>query len=138
MNSVFRRVNDVDSHEQIPFARWPEAFGDAVEEVRFIMNSCPLPSLNAPANDELPISDENVWTVKGGAAPGAVDMGRRIAVMDQMGIARQLIFPTFGLLAMWLIRNSPSQEFRRDQREVGKEGVRTVRTGGRPMYKKTK
>src|SRR3546814_2441849 len=98
MNSVFRRVNDVDSHEQIPFARWPEAFGDAVEEVRFIMNSCPLPSLNAPANDELPISDENVWTVKGGAAPGAVDMGRRIAVMDQMGIARQLIFPTFGLL----------------------------------------
>src|SRR3546814_14647159 len=59
------------------------------------------------------ISDENVWTVKGVAAPGAVDMGRRIAVMDQMGIARQLIFPTFGLLAMWLIRNSPRQEFER-------------------------
>src|SRR3546814_12818883 len=82
MNSVFRRVNDVDSHEQIPFARWPEAFGDAVEEVRFIMNSCPLPSLNAPANDELPISDENVWTVTGGAAPGAGDMARLIALVD--------------------------------------------------------
>src|SRR3546814_19709943 len=94
--SVFRRVNDVDSHEQIPFARWPEAFGDAVEEVRFIMNSCHLPSLNAPANDELPISDENVWTVKGGAAPGAVDMGRRIPVIDQLGIVGKVIFPKIG------------------------------------------
>src|SRR3546814_18420957 len=97
----------------MPCAPGPDACGEAVGEGRLIMNACPRPSLNAPANDELPISDENVWTVKGGAAPGAVDMGRRIAVMDQMGIARQLIFPTFGLLAMWLIRNSPRQEFER-------------------------
>src|SRR3546814_11475995 len=110
MNSVFRRVNDVDSHEQIPFARWPEAFGDAVEEVRFIMNSCPLPSLNAPANDELPISDENVWTGKGGAAPGDVDTGRSIAGMDQMGIASKLSFPTCGLVAIWPKRNCPAKE----------------------------
>jgi predicted TIM-barrel fold metal-dependent hydrolase len=49
--------------------------------------------------DDMPITNENVWEKKGYHAPGAIDMDRRVAVMDAQGIGKQLIFPGFGHIA---------------------------------------
>jgi hypothetical protein len=55
--------------------------------------------------DVMDISYDSVWKVKGPDAPSAIDLGRREAVMDHMGVARQLIFPSFGLLGLQLMYN---------------------------------
>ena len=42
---------------------------------------------------EVDATEENIWTVKGAAAPGASTLETRLKVMDMMGIDRQLVFP---------------------------------------------
>jgi predicted TIM-barrel fold metal-dependent hydrolase len=44
--------------------------------------------------DTTAIDAESVWTVKGPRAPGSTDMRRREQVLDAIGVARQLVFPT--------------------------------------------
>lgn len=110
LESLIGRVGDVDSHEQIPVPQYPEVFGErgrrfleANEELwKRLERSFPSEEQRMDLNhrDTIEISPETVWTLKGSKAPSAADMNRRPAVMDQMGINRQLIFPTMGLFAL--------------------------------------
>lgn len=100
-------VHDVDAHEMIPSHLLGEAFGEpgrmlgelfaAAHEIR------PDPTatnMHQPdIRDTMEIDPDNIWKVKGPGAPSAVDMGRRIEVMDVMGIDRQLVFPTTAIAA---------------------------------------
>jgi len=104
------RIGDVDAHEFVPIHRLPEFFGEVGQ--RFIDNGkCVLTGLQAmPAGhphrlvddawDNEEITEQNVWEKKGIYAPGHADFDRRLAVMDKMGIRRQLVFPGFGLLGL--------------------------------------
>jgi predicted TIM-barrel fold metal-dependent hydrolase len=95
------RLNDVDSHEMIPCQLWEEIYGPEVRELAeaVIAHSPPVEidenSHNAPnfAGDVAAITAE-LTSVKGPRAPGAVDLRRRVEVMDAMGVHRQLMFPT--------------------------------------------
>lgn len=88
------RVLDADSHLMLlpsallevlgeeagrGVARWTASFVGAIEPVR-------LAALRAGALDD-------VWRVRGWAAHGADDADQRLAALDRMGIARQLVFP---------------------------------------------
>ncbi|SDH07812.1 Predicted metal-dependent hydrolase, TIM-barrel fold [Sinosporangium album] len=105
---------DVDSHEMAPLELWGEVFGEEiarrVNEVGFAIhkraraNPLSVPGLVA---DTTPITQETVWQLKGASAPSAIDLRRRPEVLDEMGIARQLVFPTFGLFALILV-NDPN------------------------------
>lgn len=102
------RVGDVDAHEQIPFPQYGEVFGERGQ--RFFESQMALWERMARAfpesrmmqkiEDNLEITGENVWTFEGKRASWAADIDHRPAVMDAMGIQRQLIFPTMGLFAM--------------------------------------
>jgi predicted TIM-barrel fold metal-dependent hydrolase len=86
---VHGRINDLDSHLQVPISRWAEVFGDAT--MRFGEQFSGIALFDA--TDEPELSVESVWTTKGTAAPGAATPEGRLAAMDVMGIDRQLIFP---------------------------------------------
>lgn len=65
----------------------------------------PDPSADNPhqpdvAGDLLPIDPETIWEVKGPRAPSAIDFDRRPAVLDVMGIDRQMVFPTAAIGAI--------------------------------------
>ena len=103
-------VLDVDSHEMAPVELWGEVFGEDVaarlHAARFdILTRSRANPLSVPGltEDAAPITDESVWQQKGAGAPSAIDLHRRPAVLDQMGITRQLVFPTFGLFALILV-----------------------------------
>lgn len=102
---------DVDSHEMLPTTLWPEAFGDAGVDMAAIS---PMVAASVEENtpirdhvvvDEMDVTDEIVWNQKGPEAPGAIDLKRRELVLDVMGVERQLLFPTFGLIALLLVTN---------------------------------
>jgi predicted TIM-barrel fold metal-dependent hydrolase len=93
------RIIDADSHEQMPAQIWSEAFGEIATPLADVMMSTPPTNpnhANVPGypGDVREISEETLWTTKGPIAPGAVDMNRRVEVMDLMKIDRQLMFPT--------------------------------------------
>jgi predicted TIM-barrel fold metal-dependent hydrolase len=115
------RIGDLDSHEAIPAPRYPEVFGDVGRrfleeneelwaEMKKISQHVPDEDITSDRPDVAEINRENVWTLKGLAAPGAIDMNRRTAVMDEMGINRQLIFPMMGIFA-WITANGGGQNW---------------------------
>jgi len=87
--AVHGRINDLDSHLQVPISRWSEVFGDAT--ARFGERFAGIALFDA--TDEPELDTESVWHTKGTAAPGASTPEGRLAAMDVMGIERQLIFP---------------------------------------------
>jgi predicted TIM-barrel fold metal-dependent hydrolase len=89
LKAVHGRINDLDSHLQVPISRWGEVFGDAT--ARFGERFAGIALFDATEEPEL--SAESVWKTKGTAAPGASTPEGRLAAMDVMGIERQLIFP---------------------------------------------
>lgn len=100
------RIQDLDSHEMIPAKLWPEYFGDIGAMLHSMLESR-INVMEGANNfyvdvdgDDTPITDETVWTVKGPKAPGAIDMARRLDVLDVMGVRRQLVFPGFGLVGV--------------------------------------
>lgn len=106
MQDVLERlpIIDVDAHEMAPAHVWGEMFGPhsarfaevAADFIRsFGANSFWRPGLA----DDAAITPASVWSEKGPSAPGAFDFDRRRQVLDAMGIARQLIFPSAALLA---------------------------------------
>jgi predicted TIM-barrel fold metal-dependent hydrolase len=108
-HDFMERVLDVDSHEMAPTHFWGARFGPAAGEIADLLSEflkaqrtsqIYVPSLTS---DSAPITPESVWFTKGPAAPGAVDFQRRIEVMDQMGIGRQLVFPAFASIASEMI-----------------------------------
>lgn len=108
MRTGVRGAMDLDSHEMVPTHMWPELFGPAgavlgpLVEHRPTLNTVARPDI---VGDAAPITPSSVWEMKGPGAPSAIDLGRRPAVMDVMGVERQLVFPTFALLGMMLAFN---------------------------------
>jgi hypothetical protein len=104
-----RRCMDVDAHEMTPAHLWREAFGAAGLDAIDLWASMPALSQEGENSnnltdddvvDDMQINENSVWNVRGIRAPGAFDFRRRVEVNDQMGIARQLVFPTFGNFAL--------------------------------------
>ncbi len=87
--AVHGRINDLDSHLQVPVSRWAEVFGEAT--ARFGDRFANIALFNATDEPELTV--DSVWTTKGTNAPGASTPEGRLAAMDVMGVDRQLIFP---------------------------------------------
>lgn len=76
--------------------------------------------------DTLKIDKETVWTFEGKRALWAADMDRRPAVLDAMGIQRQLIFPTMGLFAMSMAHGGGFNGVPRstpEQMRIGKDAL---------------
>ncbi|MCC5950961.1 MAG: amidohydrolase family protein [Acidimicrobiia bacterium] len=103
--AVHGRINDLDSHLQVPISRWAEVFGEATS--RFGERFAGIPLFDA--TDEPELDTDSVWTTKGTAAPGASTPEGRLAAMDVMGIERQLIFPQV-VLAMPAWSDHPRAE----------------------------
>ena len=110
---------DVDSHEMLPMHLWGSAFGDVGELIAGLdmkrygsakrsKNSLLRPDI---AGDDMAISYDSVWNHKGPDAPSAIDLTRRPKVMDEMGIERQLVFPSFALLGIMLMYIKDPHEF---------------------------
>jgi predicted TIM-barrel fold metal-dependent hydrolase len=110
-------VMDLDSHEMIPVHMWAEAFGSEAELLApLTAGLISRAGANSTVRDDIvadvtAITDEIVWTQKGPDAPGAIDLGRRPAVLDAMGVSRQLLFPTFALIGMNLFYNRAAPEY---------------------------
>jgi predicted TIM-barrel fold metal-dependent hydrolase len=98
------RITDCDAHEMVPTQLWSEAFGPVGEMLAPLFDFIGDPNFVRPDvhGDTMEITEEIVWNQKGCDAPGAIDMKRRPEVLDVMGVQRQLIFPSFGLLAFLL------------------------------------
>ncbi len=87
--AVHGRINDLDSHLQVPVSKWSEVFGEATAHMGAQFAGHPF----FDATDEPERTTETVWNTKGSAAPGSSTPEGRLATMDLMGIQRQLIFP---------------------------------------------
>jgi predicted TIM-barrel fold metal-dependent hydrolase len=90
-------INDADAHESLPIKRWVEAFGSGVIPLQnAILNAgnerTALVEWPDAYDDDAPIDARSVWTLKNEQAPGSFDMERRIAVMDFVGIKREVLF----------------------------------------------
>lgn len=114
MDRFAGRIMDIDTHEMAPAQAWVETFGPATQEwaEHFMTVDHKGHAANPNtgniagfAGDVAPI-DANVGDVKGCIAPGAVKPERRLAVMDAMGIGRQLMYPSLvGGFAMILYKD---------------------------------
>ena len=106
LDSLAKQIVDVDSHEMIPAGLWGDAFGESGALLSALWQSSPATSAATDLNslvvdvskDDLPIDPDSVWGHKGWlsgcSAPGAIDMQRRVEVLDFMGVQKQLVFPT--------------------------------------------
>lgn len=114
------RINDVDSHEMIPINLWPTCFGDIGGMLVTLLRDPAATSLADMLRDldvdtdvdERPITYETVWQHRGwerqGAlAPGAIDLRRRLDVLDFMGVKRQQVFPSFALIGLTIAQCGP-------------------------------
>lgn len=96
------KLIDIDSHEMMPAQVWVQECGDIaapLAEAWLSMGMSSNTDINHPnvpgyVRDEAAIDPATIWQAKGSGAPGATDVARREAVMDAMGIERQLMFPT--------------------------------------------
>jgi len=102
LKSLHGRILDMDSHEQVPTSRMDEMFGERGR--RFAAVSPTMRSfmeiLDTDIGDTEKITEQTVWEKKLLSAPSHADMDRRPAVMDMMGIQRQMVFPTMALAAL--------------------------------------
>jgi predicted TIM-barrel fold metal-dependent hydrolase len=106
------RILDVDSHENMPAQVWVETFGEVARPIAEELMAWPPPDKNAANYPGYPgdireIDPATIWSLKGPSSPGAVDIARRVQVLDVLQIDRQLMFPTS--IGMWgsLIHGAP-------------------------------
>jgi predicted TIM-barrel fold metal-dependent hydrolase len=143
LDALKGRIGDLDSHESIPVPRYGEVFGEigrrfAVENEELWRRADALALATVEEHgeaelitrdheDNCEINQETVWALKGTGAPGAVNMDRRPAVLDEMGIQRQLIFPMMGIFA-WIQALGGGQIWippaSREQIALGKEAIK--------------
>lgn len=129
------RKIDLDSHEMIPMEMWGEAFGDVGAlynqlQMRTLIELSGANSLSRQdvQGDVEEISYDSVWRKKGPSAPSSIDLTRRPAVLDFMGIERQLVYPTFALVALLMAYDPKAHEFLRfdptglDTIQLGRDG----------------
>jgi len=102
-------AHDVDSHEMIPSHLLEDVLGQPGRIMGKVFESAdrlrPDPTATNMhqtdiVGDMKDIDPEDIWKVKGPSAPSAIDLGRRVEVLDAMGIDRQLVFPTTAIAAM--------------------------------------
>ena len=102
-------ANDIDSHEMIPGHLLGDVLGQPgrimgrLFEVMDEIRPDPTPTnMHQPdiVGDVSAIEPCDIWKIKGPPAPSAIDMHRRLEVLDTMGINRQLVFPTTAIAAM--------------------------------------
>lgn len=96
LEGLYGRINDLDSHLQIPASQWGQVFGEigALMGERFTG----LPFFDD--TDVPPLDRTSVWTTKGTSAPGAATPTQRLAALELMGIDRQLVLPRVVLASM--------------------------------------
>lgn len=107
--TILEGTLDMDSNEMVPTHLWSSVFGTAGSRIAAMMEPM-LETVAKAGSHELycpdlvgditEITSETVWNQKGSRAPGAIDFSRRLDVLDQMQISKQLIFPSFGLVAL--------------------------------------
>ena len=106
-SSLVDRVLDADSHEMAPVHLWPQVFGPDIEQYVPLFSGMEL-LRNAGENamvredidgDDTLITYDTVWNLKGPEAPSAIDLSRRVEVLDAMGVDRQLVYPTMATMA---------------------------------------
>lgn len=108
------RAVDVDTHEMIPFHLWGAHFGqDLAARLAACERSPILSGLGENSNvrpdiagDVEEITYRTTQILKGCGAPGAIDLNRRVAVMDVQGVRKALVFPGFGLVGI-VLTSSP-------------------------------
>ncbi|MEI7546983.1 MAG: amidohydrolase family protein [Actinomycetota bacterium] len=111
--STKQLILDVDAHEMAPSELWETMFGPVAGEVTRITapvfqnvaasgNANSLFGTGVLSDDTL-ITSDAVWNLKGVKAPSAIDMNRRLEVMDLQGVRQQLVFPTYGLFPLSLM-----------------------------------
>jgi hypothetical protein len=120
------QMMDIDTHEMTPAEIWVREFGEDARDIAETFMNVPrfnpevdssIPGYKA---DDVPITPESVWRMKGSLAPGAVDLARRIEIMDRIGVKRQLMFPSgvaiYGSwLANWPVEYGFLKEFKGDR-----------------------
>ena len=125
LESIRGKVIDVDSHESVPIPRWKDVFGDRAQ--KFIDANQRVfagfqesfgNAVGQDAEDAMPITPETVWEVKFDAAPSAGNIDRRPAVLDEMGIHRQLVFPGLGLLAFAVANGAAGNTVQATKEEI--------------------
>lgn len=121
------RIVDVDSHEMMPAQIWVDTFGEIARPIAELIKSQPPRPNHASipdyAGDVLPIEADSIFRVKGPVSPGAVDMDRRLKVMDLMGIRHQLLFPTsIGLWGVAMASAAPDDKMMRLFGDTPEEG----------------
>ena len=130
------RITDIDTHEQIPAQKWVELFGEEMRPFAKIKLSQSPSNKNHPnvedyAGDVSDLTDDNVWTNKGCTAPGALDVHRRLDVMDRMQVRRQLMFPTAaGIYGMALYTTPEGANTRRAFGDESEAMGRRMMTAG--------
>lgn len=132
--SLHGRILDVDSHEMVSTYEWSKIFGPASAYIA--KRAQPYLARSGEGNladpdfpgDIMEINDESVWITKGTNAPGAADFTRRIQVIDQMGIRKQFVFPTSGLVFGQLADgNSPISRMAVENGDPAEEVMETAR-----------
>tara|TARA_A100001391_G_scaffold167562_3_gene127968 strand:+ start:588 stop:1802 length:1215 start_codon:yes stop_codon:yes gene_type:complete len=113
------RIMDLDSHEMIPLQEWEAVYGPEVKpmfDAWFVKGETDENDKNSPnvpgyPGDIVPIGAD-ITTLKGCRAPGARDAGRRVEVMDAMGVGKQLIFSSYvGIFSLMMLMNPGDTEF---------------------------
>lgn len=114
LDKVLGRINDLDSHEMIPANLWPEHFGEAATRLsELVIRDCTASQYAIHVDgDDLEIDAGTVWQRdgwkdEGPRGPSAIDMGRRLQVLDFMKVKRQQVFPGLGLFGLMLANCGP-------------------------------
>ena len=141
-------IVDVDSHEMMPAQVWRREFGALVDPLvhewlnngQDVTHNPNHPNVPGYEHDDAPVDPASIWRIKGSRAPGAVDVSRRDAVMDAMGVSRQLMFATgVGMWGVFLVTNESDPNYSRsitgDRRQYGLQLIRAynewaMRTAG--------
>ncbi|HJQ05473.1 MAG TPA: amidohydrolase family protein [Nocardioides sp.] len=100
-------AHDIDAHEMIPSHRLGEVFGEPGEMLGKLfdradeINHDPTATnMSQAVEDTMDIDASSIWEVKGPGSPSAIDLSRRVEVLDVMGVEKQLVFPTNAIAAM--------------------------------------
>jgi len=117
-DALIGRVNDVDGHEVLPISQWGAQFGHLGPLLQALLpeelDTFGIAELRSGVErDDVGITPDSVWRRVGWEnnicqAPGAIDMTRREAVLDTMGVRAQQIFPSFGTAGFMLLTATPA------------------------------
>ena len=90
LEALHGQVMDALGYDFFSFSRYPEVFGEPgrryFEVLAEQFHGWQRKIYDSHPPDTMEITPESVWTKKGPTAPSAIDLRRRPAVLDAMGI----------------------------------------------------